>query len=101
MRVVQIVGRADGHVVEAGGGVALELLGVFLEALKLGEEFALGRDAVDDADRVVDVIGHGEVVAQVLDGAHVAGGDVAGCADECKVFHGVVCGVAVLRSGRR
>ncbi len=97
VRVVQVVGRADGHVVEPGGGVTLELLGVFLEALKLGEEFALGRNAVDDADRVGDVVGHGQVLAQVFNGAHVAGGDVAGYADECKIFHGLVlcrCGGA-------
>lgn len=58
VRVVQVVGRADGHIVEPGGRVALELLSVFLKTLELGEEFALGRDAVYDADRVVDVIGH-------------------------------------------
>ncbi len=58
VRVVQVVGRADGHVVELGGGVALEVVGVFLKALKLGEKLALGRDAVDDANRVVDVVSH-------------------------------------------
>lgn len=31
---------------------------------------------------------------QCFDGLHVAGGDVACCAYECKVFHGV-CGVAL------
>ncbi len=58
VRVVQVVGRADGHVVEPGGGAALELVGVFLKALKLSKELALGRDAVDDAHRVIDVKGH-------------------------------------------
>lgn len=71
---------------------------MFLKALKLGEEFAVRRDAVDDADRVVDVIGYGQVMAQVFDGAHVAGGDVARCADECKVFHGVDTECAAWRS---
>lgn len=91
VRVVQVVGRADGHVVEPRGGAALQLVGKFLKALELGEEFALRRDAVDDADGVVDVIGHRQVVAQVFDGPHVAGCDVAGSADECEVFHVVWC----------
>ena len=87
MRVVQIVGAANGYVVERGGRVALELVGVFIKALKLGKELALRRDAVDDADRVVDVVSHGQVVAGVFDGTHVARGDVARSADEGEVFH--------------
>ncbi len=57
MHMMQVIGRANGHIVEAGGGAALKLVGKFLKALEFGEEFALGRDAVDDADRVVDVVG--------------------------------------------
>jgi hypothetical protein len=28
-------------------------------------------------------------MTEVFDGPHVAGRNVAGCADECKVFHGL------------
>lgn len=92
MGVVQVVGRADRHEVEPSGGAALQLVGKFLKALELGEELAVRRDAVDDADRIVDVISHGQIVAQVFDGPHVARCDVAGCADKCKIFHGVLKG---------
>lgn len=86
---MKIVRRADGHVVETRGRAALELVGIFLKALELSEEFTLWRDAVNDANRVVDVISHGQVMAEVFDGSHVARCDVAGSADECEVFHGV------------
>ena len=39
VRVVQVVGRADGDVVERGVGAALERVGKILEAFKLGEKF--------------------------------------------------------------
>ncbi|MCY1552981.1 hypothetical protein D9M68_894190 [compost metagenome] len=87
MRMVQVVGAADRHVVQRGRGVALELLRVFVEAFELSEELALRRDAVDDADRIVDVVGHRQMVIRVLDGTHVARSDVTGSADEGKVFH--------------
>ncbi len=63
MRVVQVVRGADGHVVESVKGAALEPVGEFLKSLELSEKFALRRDTVDDANRVVDVIGHRQIVA--------------------------------------
>ena len=92
VRVVQVVGRADADVIQRGSRIALEAMGVVVEALEIGKERALRRDAVDDADRVVGVVGHGQVVAQVPDGVHVARGDVAGGADEGEVLaiaHGI------------
>ncbi|MOA12516.1 hypothetical protein D3C78_1325190 [compost metagenome] len=88
MRVMQIVGGADGNVVQCSGRIALDAVGMFQETLELGEELALRRDAVDDADRVVDVVGRDQYVAGFLDGAHVTGGDVTGSADQGEVFHG-------------
>lgn len=57
------------------------------EPFKLGEEIALRRNAVDDADRVIDVVRHGQMVAGVLDGTHVARRNVAGGTDEGEIFH--------------
>ena len=85
--VVQVVGAADRHVVQLGGRGAFALVRVFLESLKFREKFGVRRNAVDDADGVVDVVGHGKLVARVLDGAHVAWCYVAAGADECEVFH--------------
>ena len=87
VRVVQVVGGADGDIVERGSGVALELVGMIKEAFKFGKKCAFWRDAVDDADRVIDVISHGQAVAGVFDGVHVARSDIAGSADQGKVFH--------------
>ena len=87
VRVVQVVGAADGHIVKRRGGVALELVGVLVKTLKLGEKIALGRNAVDDADGVVDVVSGGQVVASSLDGLHVTRRDVASGTNECKVLH--------------
>ena len=87
VRVVQVVGAADGHVVKRGAGRALQGVGKFLEALEFGKKLALRRDAVDDAHRIVDVVGHGQVVAGVLDGTHVARRNVAGSANKGEIFH--------------
>lgn len=84
--VVQVVGTADRHVVQHRRGVALELMGALVEAFELREKLALRRDAVDDANRVVDVVGNSQVVAGVVDGAHVARSDIAGGADQAKFF---------------
>ena len=87
VRVVQVIGRAHRGVMQGRVRVAPQLVAALEEALELGEELALGRNAVDDADRVVDVVGHGEVMAGVLDRPHVAGSDVTGGADQGEVFH--------------
>lgn len=89
MRVVQVVGRADRHDIQGGRRIALQAPGMVVETLELGEELTLRREAVDDADRVVDVVGTGQLVAGVLDGTHVARGDVAGSADKGESFHAV------------
>ena len=85
--VVQVVRAADRYIVECRCRIAFELLGVFLKALELGEKFALWGNTVDDAYRVVDVIGYGQTIAGVFDGAHVARGDVAGGTNKGEVFH--------------
>ncbi|MNL41542.1 hypothetical protein D3C87_1639550 [compost metagenome] len=54
---MKVVGRTDGDVVKCSSRIALETVSVFVEALELGEKLALWRDAVDDADRVIDVVG--------------------------------------------
>jgi len=61
---------------------------VLLKAFELGEKLALRRDAVDDADRIVDVVGGDQYVTGVLDSAHVTRSNVTGGADQGEVFHG-------------
>ena len=87
VRVVQVVGAADGDIVKRRAGATLELMGIFVKALKFGKKFALGRNAVNDADGVVDVVGSGQVVAGGLNGLHVTRRNVAGGTNECKVLH--------------
>ena len=65
---------------------------MLVKALEVGEEICIRRQAVDDAHRVVHVVGGAQAVAGVFDGAHVARGNVAGGAYQCKVFHGVRVG---------
>ena len=48
-----------------------------VETFEIHEECGLGEVAVDDANRIVRVRGHYEIVARVADGAHVSRGDVA------------------------
>ena len=87
MSVVQVIWGADGHVIKRSGRSALELERVLLEAFEFREKLALWGDTVDDADRVIDVVGHGQPVARVFDGMHMARCDVARSTDKGKVFH--------------
>ena len=86
VRVMQVIGRADADVIQRRFRLALEAMGKIVEAFKLGKKRALRRNAVDDADRVGDVIRHRQMVAQVFDGAHMARGNVASRANQCKIF---------------
>ena len=84
--IVQIVGRADAHIVDIGAAVA-QLGIVTVEELLLGEEGSLGEVAVHDAYAVAFVVGGDKVVAGVFDGFQVARGDVAADADDCEILH--------------
>ena len=76
---------------EGGSGVAFKLIDVFLKALELGEEFAIRGDTVDDADGIVDVISHRQMVTGVFDGAHMPRSDVASGTNESEIFHFGFC----------
>ena len=76
VRVVQVVGRADGDVVDRLAAAA-QLVDVAVEALELDEEADVGKVAVQDADRVGGVERGNQVAAGLLDGAQVARRDVA------------------------
>jgi hypothetical protein len=64
--------------------LAVQLVEVPVEALRLGEEIALREVRVHDADIVVRVQGDHQRVARLLDGLEVPGGDEAGCTDQGK-----------------
>ena len=87
VRAMEVVGAAHGNVIQGGAGVAPLIPGVFVEALEVGEEVAVGADAVDDAHAVVGVVGAHQCVARVLDGPHVARCDVARCTDDGEALH--------------
>ena len=70
------------------GRNAFECLRKLVKALKVGEEVRFRCKAVNDAHGIVDVVGCRQTVACVLDGAHMARGDVASGANQCKIFHG-------------
>ena len=89
VRMMQVVGRTDRNDIERGHWIALQSPGVVVEAFKLSEEFALRRKAVDNTYRIIDIEGTGKLVTGVLDGTHVARGDIAGSANKGKSFHAV------------
>ena len=89
MRVVQVVGRAYRNDIQRSLRIALKSPGVVVETLELGEELTLRRKAVDNTNRIIDVVGTSELVASVLYGTHVARGDIAGSADKGESFHTV------------
>ena len=86
MRIMQIIRRADAHIVDVGTAVA-QLGVVTVEELLLGEEGSLGEVAVHDAHAVAFVVGGDKVVTCVFDGFKVARGNVAANADYREVFH--------------
>lgn len=91
VRIVQIVGRTDGYVVDVFRVARpAHFVDMAVEPLELGEEFRIGEMAVDDADRIVAVQRRHQPVAGVFDGFHMTRGNVAGRADQCEVLHEVV-----------
>ena len=88
VRVVEVVGRADAHIVHALGRRAPpQLLEVAVKALDFREEARLREVAVEDPHRVVRVDRRDQLVARVSDGLEVLGGDVAGRTEEREVGH--------------
>src|SRR5690606_30950062 len=88
VRVMQVVGRADGHIVHLVRVVtATQLVEVAIETLELGKEVGIGIIAVDHADRVVLVQRRHQLVAGGLDGLHVTRSDVSSRAYQRKILH--------------
>lgn len=84
--VVEVVGRADRHEVDAVlFGAAAEFLEVPVEAFEFGEEAGVEGEAVEGADCVVGIGGGNEVIAGVGDGLHVARRHEAGGTDQGEV----------------
>jgi hypothetical protein len=86
--VVQVVGRADAHIVQLS---FLCRFGAFRcggrSARIRRRKLASGKVAVDDAHGIEGIEGGDEAVAGFADGFHVPRGDIAGGAYECEVFH--------------
>jgi len=86
MRVVKIIGGADADEVYARIlALSPQLFRVPVEPLEFGEESHIEEIAVHDSDGIGFVQGGDEPVPGIPDGPHVARGDVAGRADQCKV----------------
>ncbi|GCC46361.1 hypothetical protein chiPu_0030334, partial [Chiloscyllium punctatum] len=86
MGVVQIVRRADRHIVDLRAASA-QLIDVTIEQFELGEEFGVGKVAVHDAHGVVRIIRHRQFATGLGHRAHVPRSDVAGSADQCVSRH--------------
>jgi hypothetical protein len=65
-------------------------MSVFVKALKLSKELALRRNAIDDADRVINIIGDGQTVTRIFDRTHMPGRYISCRTDQSKIFH--ICG---------
>ncbi|MNP28204.1 hypothetical protein D3C76_1211560 [compost metagenome] len=64
---------------------------MLLKALKLCEKFTIRRNAINDSDRVVDIVSGNQHIASILDGTHVSWSNVTGSADKGEIFHGKRC----------
>lgn len=88
MRIVQVVGRTNRHVIDVLRLVGpAHLIDVAIEPLEFSEELRIREVAVDDADGIIGIQGGHQPVAGVLDGFHVTRGDIAGGADQGEVLH--------------
>src|SRR5690348_2545937 len=88
VRVVQVVGRADGDEIETlliTG--ATQFIDMPIESLELGEKIGLRKIAVDDAHRIARIQRGNHLVASILDGFHVPWGNVTRGADQSEVLH--------------
>ena len=63
---------------------------MLIKTLELGKKLTVGLNTVDDADRVVGVIRHTQVMTQFFDGFHVPRCNVTSSTDKSEVFHVVV-----------
>ena len=84
--IMQVVGRADAHIVDLLTFVPQSGV-VTVEELLLCEEGSLGKVAVHDADAVALVVSGNEGVAGVFDGFQVSWSDVATYTNNSEVFH--------------
>ena len=84
MRVVQIVGGANAHIIDLVSA-APTLFNMSIKALELSEEVSVGEVTIDHPNAVIRVEGGDEVVACVFDGLHVARRDVASGTDESEI----------------
>ena len=87
MGVVQVVRRADTHVVDpVRFRPAPQLFEVTVEAFDLGEEADVEREAIQDADRVVRVSRSDQPVAGILNCLEVTGGHKTTHAGDREIF---------------
>lgn len=87
--MMQVVGRADRDDIQGGRRIAFQPPGMVIESLELSEKIALRRKAVDNSDRIINVVCAGYLVASVLDGTHMARCYITGGTDKGKSFHTV------------
>ena len=88
VRIVQIVGRADAHIVHAVGLVAAtQLLEVAIESLDFCEEADVERVSIQHAHGVVRIDGRNQPVSRVVDRLEVSRRDEAGDASDRKILH--------------
>ncbi len=93
VRVVEVVGRADTHVMNTLV-FALEaaLLQKSLKTFRLGEKARIRKVAVQEANRVVWVYGGKEGITGVTDRFEMFGSDKPGDSSHGEIFHAVLCG---------
>src|SRR3954465_14283409 len=86
MRVMEIIRRADRHVVDLVVAVASKFVDVAIETLELDKKPRVRKITVDYADGVFRIESHCQRASSIPDRAHVARRDVACRADERKGF---------------
>jgi len=86
---MQVIGRTDAHIIKLHAA-SLELVDMSVEPLKLNEEVALGKVAVEFPHAVELVKAGQQPVAGLLYGFEVSVGDVAGHSYEPEIFRFVI-----------
>jgi len=88
VRVVQVIGGADGHIIHTVFDRATpQFLQVAVKSLNLRKEARIKGKLVKQPDRIVRVHSSDQTVPRITDGFEVPGGNVTCSTDQCKVFY--------------
>src|SRR5210317_2110994 len=87
--IVQIIWRADTHIIKIVSSFVLYLGNMAVKALKLGKEISIRKITINNTYTIEFVKCCNQMVSCFLDRFHVSRCDVSRSSNQCEVFHGV------------